>query len=765
MNKPLCAVPRRLSTAFTALALMGVVIGCHHDPNVQKQKYLESGKRYASESKYKEAAIQFSNALKVDRNFPEAHYQLGTVYLKMGSVMPAYAELSRTVALQPSNIQARIDLGNLLLSGKAPDRALEQANAVLAIKSDDADAFALLASVAAVKGDRTVALAQIQRALAIEPNRAAFHATLGLLQGSEPGQSGPAEEQLRKATSLDASNVMAHLALGSLLEQKGDLQGALDQQKAAVAGDPKNLTARVSLAQLYLRRGDKANAEATLQQATEDLGNTSMGGELLESYYLRTGDIDKGVSVYSALVSKHPKSVPIKLAYARLLVAKKDVPAAKSVVSGLMKSDASDPGVAVLNGILLLNDGKTNEAFDALQKAAKNSPDSVPVKLWLGRAALAKGDLSTAQQSFGDASKLNATSLEAADGLAQTAMRRRDPRLLGQVAEKAITVAPQSPVGYLWRGMSEAAQQQNDKADADFRQAIKIDPKNSGAYMELGQLRLAEKKLDVAKPLLEQALTYNPSSDRALGLLVSIDIAQKQLPKAVSRIQEQITKAPQNGKMYVQLSEVQLRAGDTNASLDAAQKAMLLSSADGTAVMAYSRAQLAHGDANKAIDGWVQWLKTHPNDASAYAILGTLQQGIGANDKAMDAYKKSLQIEPEQPVAANNLAYLMVEGGQNTDVALTYAQTARRSLPNSPSTADTLAWVYYSKGTYASARDLLEEAIKSAPDDPAIQYHLGMTYNKLSDQTNAMLHLKKAASLAPESEAGKDAQKALQKMG
>ncbi len=460
--KPFCPTTLRAVAGFV---LMGALTGCHHDPNVQKQKYLESGKRYASEAKYKEAAIQYSNALKVDRNFAEAHYQLGTVYLKMGSVMPAYTELSRTVALQPNNLQARIDLGNLLLAGKAPDRAAEQANAVLAIKNDDADGYALLASVAAVKGDRPTALAQIEHALAIEPNRAAFHTTLGLLQGSAPGQSQSAEEQLRKGISLDGSNVIAHLALASLLEHKGDLQGALTEQKAAVSSDPKNFSARVSLAQLYLRQGDKVSAESTLRQATEDLGDTSMGGELLESYYLRTGEIDKGVSVYSDLTAKHPKSVPIKLAYARLLLAKKDLPGARSVVANLMKSDASDPGVAVLNGMLLLNDGKTNEAYDALQKAAKNSPDSVPVKIWFGRAALTKGDLNVAQQSFGDAMKLNASNLEAADGLAQTAMRRRDPGLLGQVAEKAIAVAPQSPVGYLWRGMSEAAQQQNEKAE------------------------------------------------------------------------------------------------------------------------------------------------------------------------------------------------------------------------------------------------------------------------------------------------------------
>ena len=36
--------------------------GCKHDPNKQKQKYLESGKRYEEEGKLREAVIQFSNA-------------------------------------------------------------------------------------------------------------------------------------------------------------------------------------------------------------------------------------------------------------------------------------------------------------------------------------------------------------------------------------------------------------------------------------------------------------------------------------------------------------------------------------------------------------------------------------------------------------------------------------------------------------------------------------------------------------------------------
>jgi Tfp pilus assembly protein PilF len=76
-----------------------------------------------------------------------------------------------------------------------------------------------------------------------------------------------------------------------------------------------------------------------------------------------------------------------------------------------------------------------------------------------------------------------------------------------------------------------------------------------------------------------------------------------------------------------------------------------------------------------------------------------------------------------------------------------------------------LAWAYYSKGTYGFARDLLEESIKAAPNNATTQYHLGMVYSKLGDKSNAVMHLKKAISLAPGSPSAKDAQAALQGLG
>ena len=145
--------PRALRTA-AALVLsvsLGFTVGCHRDPNVQKQKYLESGKRYAEPGQAQGSLHPVLECAQVDHNFAEAHYQLATTYLKMGSILPAYAELSRTVALQPNNAQARIDLGSMLIAGGEPDRAEEQAKAVIAFQPNNADAHALLSSVASAQ--------------------------------------------------------------------------------------------------------------------------------------------------------------------------------------------------------------------------------------------------------------------------------------------------------------------------------------------------------------------------------------------------------------------------------------------------------------------------------------------------------------------------------------------------------------------------------------------------------------------------------------
>jgi len=109
------------------LVLIGAtLVGCSRDPNVRKQKYLESGQRFFEKGKYHEASIQFSNAIQVDPRFANAHYQLALTYLQLDQPQRAYQELQRTLEIDPNNYKAHVDIANMLISSKNFKQAKEQ---------------------------------------------------------------------------------------------------------------------------------------------------------------------------------------------------------------------------------------------------------------------------------------------------------------------------------------------------------------------------------------------------------------------------------------------------------------------------------------------------------------------------------------------------------------------------------------------------------------------------------------------------------------
>jgi len=412
----------------------------------------------------------------------------------------------------------------------------------------------------------------------------------------------------------------------------------------------------------------------------------------------------------------------------------------------------------------LLNSGKTDDALAMLQKAVKDNPNNVQIQLMLAQVAAGKGDMATAEASFQNAAKLNPGNLEAASGLAQIAILRNDAGLLTEVAEKTMQQHPDFVGALLWRGTAEASRKEYDKAQADYQAAMKMSPDNSAVYLQMAELQLVQGHIPEGKVLLQKSLDKDPNSVRAAGMLAAYDMQANQPSKAVERLQAQIAKEPANAGFYSDLAAIQLQTKDYKGALANSQKAMQLNPTSIGAVNIYTRAEIGLNDVDPAIATWQAWIGSHPSDSHAWQMMGSLQEAKGDQTKAMEEYQKALQIDANNAVAANNLAYLMVENGRNVDVALTLAQTARRALPDSPNTADTLAWVYYYKGNFYMARDLLEGALKTTQDNPSMQFHLGMTYSKMNDKPDAVLHLKKAAALDPAGKTAKDASEELLKL-
>jgi tetratricopeptide (TPR) repeat protein len=749
----------------TLLVAVSLLAGCHGDPNVRKLKYLNSGKQYAAEGKYREAAIQFSNAVKIDKEFADAHYELGQTYVHLGEFNAAYGELQRTVDLQPANYKARLDLASILLGGGKVDAAETQTNSVMAVQPENPDVYAMLSAIAHKRGENDKALAEIRHALQLDPNRAVFHEDLALLESGDPANSSSVEEELGKSAALDPKSANAKLLLASFYSKNKRWSEAEQAARDAVAIDPKSIPARQALAQIFLKQDNQAKAEEVLRQASQDLSDDPKGVEILANYYADSGQTGKAISESARLSSKYPKNASVQQGYLRALLEAKDYATAQKVAGGLSRANSSCPETAGLKGILLLNNGKADEAVDVLIEATNNYPKDAFLQYWLGKAALAKGDNDLAESSFRKAVAINPFRLDAEGELARIASQRGDTDLLADVANKTIAAAPGYPGGYVWRAATELSHNSEDKAEADLKTAVSVAPQSPQVYLEFGKLRFVQKRFPEGVVLLEKALQYDPDSVEAVRLLVGYDLYQKQPAEALARVNAQIAKSPKNSGFYDLLARLQSQSKNLDQAAATAQKAIQLNPNDGEAVVLLVQIQVQRGQNASAAKSWEQWSNAHPADATAFAILGTLEESLGDQSKAEVYYRKSLQIQPKSPIAANNLAYLMLQHGENVDVAMTLAQTARQGMPNSANTADTLAWAYYNKGIYAFARDLLEEAIKTDPENATMQYHLGMVYGKLSDRTSATVHLKKAVSLARDSSIAKDAQAALQGLG
>ena len=107
---------RRYSIIFTAGLI--AMAGCSRDPNVRKQKALDSGNKYFDAGKFPEACIEYQNAIQIDSKFAAAREKLADCYLRREMWTAAYQELMRVVDLEPQNFPKHIELGNLLLAGR-----------------------------------------------------------------------------------------------------------------------------------------------------------------------------------------------------------------------------------------------------------------------------------------------------------------------------------------------------------------------------------------------------------------------------------------------------------------------------------------------------------------------------------------------------------------------------------------------------------------------------------------------------------------------
>jgi tetratricopeptide (TPR) repeat protein len=287
-----------------------------------------------------------------------------------------------------------------------------------------------------------------------------------------------------------------------------------------------------------------------------------------------------------------------------------------------------------------------------------------------------------------------------------------------------------------------------------MRRAADVAPGNPAPYVQMGNLHQLQKQYPEAIKFYQQALDKDAGSTDALQGMMNTYIAQKQLDQAVAAAKSQIAKSPNVSGFYDLLGTALFQKKDYSGADAALRKAVDLDKNNSDALLKLAQAQAAEGSVSQALATYQQSIKDHPREISFYILAGMMNESQNNFDQAKSMYQQALNIQPDNPLASNNLAYLMLQQGGNVDVALSMAQTARRGMPDSPQAADTLGFAYFQKGVYRSAIDMFQESLRlnekaGAADDPLVHYHLGLAYQKANQPVQARQQLERALKISP----------------
>jgi cellulose synthase operon protein C len=159
-------------------------------------------------------------------------------------------------------------------------------------------------------------------------------------------------------------------------------------------------------------------------------------------------------------------------------------------------------------------------------------------------------------------------------------------------------------------------------------------------------------------------------------------------------------------------------------------------------------------------------IAAQPDSSVLHLYLADMHERKGDYEAAISEYESMLKKEPGSLVASNNLASMLADHRADK-ASLERAQALAVGLRKSPipQFKDTLGWVSYQMGEFKTAVSLLEEAVAAVPDQPLIEYHLGMTYIAVGQNEKALEQLKLALNGATDGELKEKIQIALKKAG
>ena len=733
---------RQLSLVIVAVLLSGA---CHSNGKAAAQRYTESGMRYFDKNKFEEAALQFRNALKRDPQSWEARYHLALAELKLRHWRDAYEDLQTVTQIQPSFAPARLELGELLLSGNKIDEARAQVDAVQSNDPQNVRAQALLARVYLMQKDYPRAVAEYEKAKQLDPRDPALWAACGLakISAKQPEQ---AEKDFRRALELGPDSAENYRNLANALQLLAETKEIEPLLRRAVETHPSSLEMNLILADYYYRAGRIADAEQFLGSLKSRAAEFPDLLFELGDFWMWRNEVARAVTEYEAERTKNPSLyLEKKLVSAYLTLGR--TADAERLNQAILKKDSGDLEGRTFDGALAYLHHDFSAASEKLQAVLKDDPKSLMADYYLGLTWIALNKPEQAKAAFSECVRLNDQFTQAYAKLGELALAEKDWGVAAEYAKRTLQLNPQWIEGYLLLGQAYMTKGDLTTAGRIVEYARKLGSPPAELYELAAQLAASKHSDAAANAQLDQALARTTQPLEVLRRFAEFQVELGHTNVAIDRIKRWMQTTPPQPGAYEMLAQLYLEQRDFDSATAAATKALELDKGSWRAHLWLGESYAKKGQLREALAQYDEAIRLGPAQVPPYVFAGYVAMDQGQYEKAKSYFEAAVRVDPDLPLAQQAMARWQAEEAADLNVALSTAQQLKKRFPDDPYVSDTLGWIYYQKATYPLALEQLRTAARALPENARVQYHLGMLYYQQGDSAQARRTLDRAIKL------------------
>ena len=284
----------------------------------------------------------------------------------------AWREYVRAADLLPDDSEAQLDAAKALLETGQFEDARARAERVIAKDNRNVRAHTLRGLATAGMKDLDSAVKDVQKALELDPSRAASYVSLGTLELAR-GRLEEGEAALKQAAAIAPSEVGPQLALANFYWRSGRREEAEKALKDAIARKPDNLASNQALALFYVvtNRADAAEGPLKVAAAHTDVHEAQLA---LADYYVGRNRLADAAVILKRLSSEPDAHMAAEARLAGIEYVQGNKDAAYLKLDSLLKQQPKNLPILLLKARWLIGELRKDEALATAKTAVAADP-------------------------------------------------------------------------------------------------------------------------------------------------------------------------------------------------------------------------------------------------------------------------------------------------------------------------------------------------------------------------------------------------------